>query len=144
MSSALQLFSIIGVGTQLINVGPIMSHISEIGLVALFWRTGHLQPEMIPNDATSDRCCAQSKKYHIIPPFRSNILKICIWVHHPLISSDRKSALCSDCKVVLTHSFCEDSPVLAFVPSTCLSVLFNSFQYPETTPCLPSYLLRGE
>ena len=58
-----------------------------------------------------------------------------------LTSGDRKSALCSDCKVVLTHSFCEDSPVFAFVSSTCLSVLTNSFQYPETTPCLPSYLL---
>ena len=70
MSSALQLFSITGVVTQLINVGPIMSHISEIGLVALFWRTGHLQPEMIPNDATSDRCYAQSmEKYHVISPF---------------------------------------------------------------------------
>ena len=87
MSSALQLFSIIGVGTQLINVGPIMSHISEIGLVALFWRTGHLQPEMIPNDATSDRCCAQSvEKYHIISPFWSNILMICIWLDHSLCS----------------------------------------------------------
>ena len=64
-----------------------MSHISEIGSVALFWRTGHLQPEMIPNDATSDRCYAQSmEKYHLISPFWSNILMICIWVDHSLCS----------------------------------------------------------
>ena len=57
-----------------------------------------------------------------------------------LTSGDSKRALCSDCKVVLTHSFCEDSPVLAFLLSTCPSVLNNSFQYPETTyPVLSAY-----
>ena len=95
MSSALQLFSIIGVGTQLINVGPIMSHISEIGLVALFWRTSHLQPEMIPNDATSDRCCAQSmEKYHIVLTKYIDDLHSGGSFTLQLTSGDRKSALC--------------------------------------------------
>ena len=118
-----------------------MSHISEIGLVALFWRTGHLQPEMIPNDATSDRCYAQSmEKYHILSPFWSNILMFCIWLDHSLCSwllvtervhSAQTAKLFLHTLFVRTVQFLRSCP--AHVCLCCLT-LFITLRLPRAYP----------